>query len=81
MTTLYKIFNPVTGEYSTVDTKEACIEKVGELACNFYLSHTHNNPYSIVTINEDGSETWRAANGTETNNYDDIRANIMSRFT
>jgi hypothetical protein len=80
LTTLYKIFNPSTGEYSTVNSIEECIEKVGELAYNLYLEHVHNNPYSIVTVNEDGSETWRSADGTETDNYDEIQANITSRF-
>ena len=30
---------------------------------NFYLSHTHNAPVSVVETNDEGQETW-VATGT-----------------
>lgn len=64
MTTVFKVLNPLTGLYidSTSESERNSI--LFETAWNFYLSHTHNSPYSQVVINEDGSETWTAPNGT-----------------
>lgn len=53
----------MTGEYADTVDKNECLAKLAETAWNFYLSYTHNQPYTVVTINEDGSEVWQAPNG------------------
>ena len=65
MQTKYKILNPVTGQYDTFDTFDACADELGIRAWEFYLLHTHHNPYTVVEINDDGSETWRNPTGDE----------------
>ena len=55
---IYKILNPNTGEYTTVESTADIKALVEQYAMEFYLAHTHNSPVSQVTINEDGSETW-----------------------
>lgn len=62
-TQVFKVLNPNTGEYTNCNTREECIQKLARNAYEFYLAHTHDNPYSIVTINDDGSETWETAKG------------------
>lgn len=62
-TQVFKVFNPNTGEYTNCATREECLQKLGRVAYDFFLSHTHGNPYSVVTINDDGSETWETAKG------------------
>jgi hypothetical protein len=65
MTTIYKVFNAADGTYIEAATKEQCVKVLGFVAYKFYLSHTHNIPYVLITKNEDGSETWKAPDGTE----------------
>jgi len=60
---IYKVLNPITGEYADTTTKEKCLAKLAETAWNFYLSQTHNQPYTVVTVNEDGSEVWQTPTG------------------
>jgi hypothetical protein len=62
-TQVFKVINPNTGEYTNCPTREECIQKLARNAYEFYLTHTHGNPYSVVTINDDGSETWETAKG------------------
>lgn len=65
MTTIYKVLDPTIGQYTDCKTKDELLVQLSKLAYKFYMSHTHNNPYTMVTINEDGSETWRNAQGEE----------------
>lgn len=65
MTTIYKIFNPATGEYVTAETVEACTDILINMAMSILNKFTQDAPYSVVTINEDGSETWRNPQGEE----------------
>ncbi len=76
MTTIYKILNPINGEYVTVNTFEECENYVVDLAFNL-LNHTlHNSPYSVVTINEDGSQTWRNPRGEEIVNLEELNTKL-----
>jgi hypothetical protein len=62
-TQVYKVLEPLTGAYLTYPTCEECIRGLTEVAYRFYLSHVHGTPYSIVTENDDGTETWYAVGG------------------
>jgi hypothetical protein len=65
MTQYYNILNPLTGQYTSATTVDASIQILAETAWNFYLSQTHGNPMSLITVNADGNETWKAFEGTE----------------
>lgn len=65
MTIVYKVLNPLNGEYLTANTPDECAEFVADLAINMLNSATHNAPYSVVEINEDGSQVWRNPVGSE----------------
>jgi len=65
MTTIYKIFNPLTGQYVTAETLETCTDALVNIAMSVLNNFTKDAPYSVVTINEDGSETWRNPQGEE----------------
>jgi hypothetical protein len=60
---IYKVLNPITGEYADTNNKEECLAALAETAWQFYLAHTHNQPYVAVTVNEDGSEVWQVPSG------------------
>ena len=64
-TQVYKVLDPLTGTYCTFATYEDCIYGMRQILYSFYISHVHDNPYSVVIENEDGSETWRAATEDE----------------
>ena len=61
MTTKYAILDPQNGGYVYVETEAEIEAKKAEIAMNFYLSHTHNAPVSVVETNDEGQETWVAA--------------------
>lgn len=61
----YAVFNPITGETNIVTTKEEAMQLFWTRMLQFTLPHFHNTPYTIITENEDGSETWQNINGQE----------------
>lgn len=65
MAVLYKVLNPGNGSYSSHEGLDECFEQIIKVAYAFYVSHTHNIPFSIVTVNSDGSETWRSPDGKD----------------
>ena len=65
MQKIYKILNPATGEYEPAATLEECLDKVSTRAVEFYKHHTHNNPYSVVEVHDNGTEIWRNPDGNE----------------
>ena len=65
MTKQYAIFNPASGEYTKATTEEERNNLLLQFIWDFFLVHTHNNPYRVVISNEDGSETWREPEGDE----------------
>ena len=60
MTTRYAILDPQNGGYVYVNTEAEIEAKKAEMAMNFYLSHTHNAPVSVVETDEEGQEIWTA---------------------
>jgi len=72
----YTVLNPMTGLYQDAETIDECLNLVSQTAYNLLLNHTHEQPYSIVEINDDGSETWRNPAGEEILSPAQIKANI-----
>jgi hypothetical protein len=60
----YAVVNPLTGTYTYTNTIEERDSLLAAIAWEYYTTQTYNQPYSIVTINEDGSETWTTPDGT-----------------
>jgi hypothetical protein len=73
METVYKIINPENGEYVTKNTLEECVDFVAHVAINLLNSFTHNAPYSVVEINDDGSQVWRNPTGDEILNLQELQ--------
>lgn len=74
----YAIFNPLNGQYTYTESLEECKFEMANTAYNFYISHSHNNPVSIVEYFEDGTEKWQNGDGTNidiTNDLNDVFAN------
>lgn len=65
MTTVYKILNPLNGEYVTANDFEECLGFIADIALNLLTNYTHGAPYSAVDINEDGTQIWRNPQGEE----------------
>ena len=79
MKIIYKIFNPAIGEYVDTGSMEECTKTFAELACQFYLSHTHGTPISIV-VEDEGVETWRNMQGTEIVNPELVQQQILEQL-
>ena len=79
MSIVYKVLNPLNGEYLTANTAEECVEFVADLAVNLVNNLTHNAPYSIVEINEDGSQIWRNPAGEEMVNMEQVKKQTKLR--
>lgn len=71
MIKVYKAFNPLNGEYTTHLTLDECLTYVMQISYEFYLHHTHGQPYSVVTKVDD-AETWRTPEGDEIPNPDKL---------
>jgi len=63
MKTQYAILSPVTGTYTKVDDPKQVPALIAQAALDFYLAHTHQSPYTIINVNDDGSETWTSIKG------------------
>jgi len=80
MTTIYKILNPTTGEYIAAETLEACTEALADTAMYLLNKFTLDAPYSVVDINEDGSQVWRNPQGQETVNLEELTAKLKLKI-
>jgi hypothetical protein len=76
MTQYYNILNPITGQYTSATAVDASIQILAETAWNFYLSQTHGNPISLITVNDNGTQTWKAFDGAEF-----IRGAVLTHLT
>lgn len=61
----YSVYNPITGDYSMVDTEGEAQALFIDVLMAYSQTHFHDNPYSIVDIAEDGSEVWTTPAGRE----------------
>jgi hypothetical protein len=61
----YKVFDPTIGQYQVYFTLEQCQNAVFKNMWDTYLKFTHDQPYIVVTLNEDGSEKWTAPSGED----------------
>lgn len=59
----YAVLNPANGTYTYCDTIEQRDNLIVTTALNFFLSTVNNAPYSVVEINQDGSEIWSSPTG------------------
>lgn len=81
MQTKYAIFNPATGTYDYVETLEQVPSKIAEMALQYYKSHSSGIAYTIVTIDDNGWETWTNPEDTRTELPQDILDNIAQNIT
>jgi hypothetical protein len=81
MKKIYKVLNPQTGEYADAETLLACLNLVSKTAYDFYMKHTHGNPFAIVSIDaETGAETWTGVNSETILSPAEIQAEMQKRF-
>jgi len=59
----FAVLNPNTGSYELADSRDAALAKAAQMAVSFYLSHTHEQPFASVAIDDSGAETWTSLNG------------------
>jgi len=79
MKIIYKVFNPQNGLYTDLSSIEECTQLFAKIAYEFYVTHTGNQPISIV-IEEDGVETWRNMQGTEIVNPELVQQQILEQL-
>ena len=71
MNVIYKLFDPTSGEYIPLSSRDKLIDRLAQESFNLYMQHTHSSPVAVVTILEDGTEIWRNLEGETTINYDE----------
>lgn len=76
MINIYKVHNPYTGLYTDVDTIEDLQSALAVEAWRAYMTMTHGQPFSVVTINADGTQVWRTPNGNEIPAAEDVLNSI-----
>lgn len=75
----YKVFNPMEGQYYEYFSLEQCREAVFKGMWDMYIKHTHDQPYVVVTTNEDGSERWASASGEDLTDLQQLYEAINKR--
>lgn len=80
MTTKIAVLNPTTAQYSFAEGRANAIALVASTAIEFYLQHAHGELCSVVTVNEDGTETWTTANGEQRLSPQEIEAELMRQI-
>lgn len=58
-------FDATTGQYSFYDLDENLVSKISKHIFDLHIKISNNVPWSIVEINDDGSQVWRNALGQE----------------
>ena len=64
MKTEYAIFNPLTGLYERTNTYDDAVVIAAKIAADLYFSHTHQGPVAQITVTEQGTEIWKAPDGS-----------------
>jgi len=76
MTTKYAVLNPNDGSYTYFETEQEALDEFYLRLVQHALPHFHNITHSIVTIDENGAETWTTPDGnileTPQDNYQDL---------
>ena len=54
----FAVFNPKDGTTTMYSSKDDAVKKIIEQMMAMYNEHVHDKMYSLVQINEDGSQTW-----------------------
>lgn len=78
MTVKFAILDPTTGFYEFAQTAEERNLLLAKRVWATYIAQVHDVPYSVVTVNEDGSETWTAPNGAQIPSPEQIAAEIAA---
>lgn len=60
MKTKIALLNPANGQYEFFDTIELAKERFSKMCEEFFLLHTNNQPFSKVTTDDNGNDTWCA---------------------
>lgn len=63
MTRKFSVFDPATGKHTQVTSVEELKALIAQTALDFFNLHTHNRPYNIIDVGDDGSETWLSPDG------------------
>jgi len=63
METKFATLDPLSGGYSLFSSEDEAIAHAAKKAFDLYISHTHGNPVSKVSIDANGAETWCSITG------------------
>lgn len=63
MTLKFGTLNPMTGQYTFAPTLDEAVVASAQIAFDFYLSQTHNQPIVKVEVDDAGVETWSGIDG------------------
>jgi hypothetical protein len=74
MKTKFVVLNPLTGIYTDAATEAERDLLLAKFSWDFYMSQTHQKPYSSVIVHDDGSEVWSAPDGEVMLSPEQLRA-------
>jgi hypothetical protein len=73
----YAYIDQTTREYVYAETREALQDALAQHAAQIYVDHYCNGePYTIVEVQEDGSEKWYSPTGEERMTAAQLEAHI-----
>lgn len=64
----YGVFNTITGITERVDTLDQATDAIASVVAEVVMLMKSRCPITVIDIAEDGTETWRNADGVEVPN-------------
>lgn len=80
MATKIAVLNPTNAQYSFAEDRASAVQLIAKTALDFYIEHAHGELCSVVTVNEDGSETWTNERGEQRLSPQEIEAELMRQL-
>lgn len=76
----YAVLDPSTGIYTKLSSPEAALDAAATVAVDFFLRHTHGQPFAKIDVADDGTETWASLDGVPMLSPAQIAAEMESRI-
>lgn len=74
---MYKVVNPSVGGYVDANDEITRDELLAKFAWEFYMLHTHDKPYTVVTLDGE-NEVWTSPSGEKMLSPKEINDQVLA---
>jgi hypothetical protein len=59
----FAVLNPSTGLYDEFSSSDLAVSAAVQVAFDFFIAHTHGQPFAVIEVDDTGKETWTTPAG------------------